>query len=146
MQEMWVRSLGWKDPQEKEMATHSSILAWRILRIEEPQSMEWQRVGHDWATKLTQKLLGLLVTINLSSISIIFVILRVLHKWNHTICNFLRLAFFSHSSLFPSNSSKLLCISVVYFLLISVLWYVHTTVYSTIHLLKDTWVFFSFWL
>ena len=36
MQETWVRSLGWEDPLEKEMATHSSILAWRIPRTEEP--------------------------------------------------------------------------------------------------------------
>ena len=43
------------DPPEKEMATHSSILAWRILWIEEPgrlQSMGSQRFGHDWATTL----------------------------------------------------------------------------------------------
>ena len=36
MQETWVRSLGWEDPLEKEMATHSSILAWRIPWTEEP--------------------------------------------------------------------------------------------------------------
>ena len=36
MQETWVRSLGWEDPLEKEMATHSSILAWRIPWAEEP--------------------------------------------------------------------------------------------------------------
>ena len=50
MQETWVRSLGWKDPLEKEMATHPSILAWRIPRTEEPgglQSMGSQRVEHD---------------------------------------------------------------------------------------------------
>jgi len=50
MQETWVQSLGWEDPLEKGMATHSSILAWRIPWIEEPcglQSMESQRVGHD---------------------------------------------------------------------------------------------------
>ena len=53
MQETWVRSLGWKDPLEKEMATHSSILAWRIPWTEEPdrlQSMGLQTVGHDWVT------------------------------------------------------------------------------------------------
>ena len=33
MQETWVRSLGWEDPLEKEMATHSSILAWKILEL-----------------------------------------------------------------------------------------------------------------
>ena len=46
----WVQSLGQENPLEKEMATHSSILAWRILWTEEPgriQSMGSQRVGHD---------------------------------------------------------------------------------------------------
>ena len=46
--EMWVRSLGQEDPQEEEMATHSSILAWKIPWTEEPgglQSMGLQRVG-----------------------------------------------------------------------------------------------------
>ena len=50
MQETRVRSLGWEDLLEKEMATHSSILAWRIPRTEEHgrlQSMGSQRVGHD---------------------------------------------------------------------------------------------------
>ena len=56
MQETWVRSLGREDPLEKEIATHSSILAWRIPWMEEPgglQSMGLQRVGHDWETSLT---------------------------------------------------------------------------------------------
>ena len=50
VQETWVRSLGWEDPLEKEMATHSSILARKIPRMEEPdglQTMGWQRVRHD---------------------------------------------------------------------------------------------------
>ena len=50
MWETQVRSLGWKDPLEKEMATHSSILAWKIPWTEEPgslQSMGLQRVGHN---------------------------------------------------------------------------------------------------
>ena len=50
MWETWVRSLGWEDPLEKEIATHSSILAWRIPWREEPgrvQSMRSQRLGHD---------------------------------------------------------------------------------------------------
>ena len=53
MQETWVQSLGWEDPLEKGMATHSSILAWRIPWTEEPdalQSVGSQRVGHEWAT------------------------------------------------------------------------------------------------
>ena len=50
MQETWVRSLGWDDPLEKEMATHSSVLAWRIPGMGEPGgllSMGSHRVGHD---------------------------------------------------------------------------------------------------
>ena len=50
MRETWVQSQGWKDPLEKEMATHSSTLAWKIPWMEEPgrlQSMGSQRVGHD---------------------------------------------------------------------------------------------------
>ena len=50
MLETWVPSLGWEDPLEESMATHSSILAWRITWTEEPgglQSMGSQRVGHD---------------------------------------------------------------------------------------------------
>ena len=49
MQETWVQSLGWEDPLEKEMATHSSILAWRIPWTEEPtrlQSIGTQRVRY----------------------------------------------------------------------------------------------------
>ena len=50
MQETQVPSLGWKDPLEKEMATHSSVLAWRIPGTGEPgglPSMGSHRVGHD---------------------------------------------------------------------------------------------------
>ena len=50
MWETQVQSLGWEDPLEKGIATHSSILAWRIPWTEEPgglQSMGSQRVGHD---------------------------------------------------------------------------------------------------
>ena len=50
MQEMWIQSLGREDPLEKEMAAHSSILAWEIPWTEEPgglQSLGSQRVGHD---------------------------------------------------------------------------------------------------
>ena len=53
MWETWVQSLGREDPLEKETATHSSILAWRIPWTEEPgrlQPMGSQRVRHDWAT------------------------------------------------------------------------------------------------
>ena len=53
VRETWVPSLGREDPLEKEMASHSSILAWRIPWMEEPgglQSTGSQRVGHDWVT------------------------------------------------------------------------------------------------
>ena len=53
MQETWVRSLDQEDLLEKEMATHSNTLAWRIPWPEKPdrlQSVEMQRVGHDCAT------------------------------------------------------------------------------------------------
>ena len=56
MQETWVQSLGREDPLEKEMAPHSSTLAWKIPWTEEPgrlQSTGSQRVGHDWATSLS---------------------------------------------------------------------------------------------
>ena len=58
MQETWVQSPGWEDPLEKEMATHSSFLAWEIPWTEEPggqQSMGSQRVRHDLGTKQQQQ-------------------------------------------------------------------------------------------
>ena len=56
MQEIWVWFLGWEDPLEEGVATHSSILAWRIPWTEEPgglQSMRSLRVRHDWVTSLS---------------------------------------------------------------------------------------------
>ena len=56
-QETWIPSLGGEDPLKKEMATHSSILAWEVVWTEEPgglQSMGSHRVGHDLATKQQQ--------------------------------------------------------------------------------------------
>ena len=50
MQETWVQSLGWEDSLKEGMATHCSVLAWRIPQTEEPgglQSMGSRRVGHD---------------------------------------------------------------------------------------------------
>ena len=67
MRETQVQSLGRKDPLEKEMVTHSSILAWRIPWTEKPgrlQSMGSQRVGNDWAISLHY---------NISSISVLSV-------------------------------------------------------------------------
>ena len=57
--ETWVRSLGREYPLEKKMATHCSILAWRIPWTEEPEGLQFtgsQRVGHDWATSLSLSL------------------------------------------------------------------------------------------
>ena len=48
MRETWVRTLGWKDPLEKGMATHSSVLAWRIPWMEEPGGL--QSMGSQGAT------------------------------------------------------------------------------------------------
>jgi len=56
IQETWVRSLDREDPLEKEIATHSSTLAWKIIWMEEPgrlQTMGSQRAGHNWATSLS---------------------------------------------------------------------------------------------
>ena len=57
MRETQVGSLGWEDPLENKMATHSSILAWKIPWTEELgglQSMGSQRIGHDLVTKQQQ--------------------------------------------------------------------------------------------
>ena len=68
-----VQSLGWEDPLEKEMATHSSILAWRIPWTEEPgrlQSLGSQRVRHDRATNThTHTYIYILLVLFLSKIS-----------------------------------------------------------------------------
>ena len=66
MRETWVWFLGWEDPLEKELATHSSTFAWRIPWKEEPgrlQSMGLQRVGHDWATSLHFEVFGIISVI-----------------------------------------------------------------------------------
>ena len=60
-QEMWVLSLGWEDPLEQEMASHSSILAWRIPWTEEPGgplSMGCQRVRYDRVTTVSLSMNG----------------------------------------------------------------------------------------
>ena len=59
MWETWVRSLCWEDPLEEGMATHFSLVAWRIPWTEEPgglQSMRLQRVRHNWETKHAQNM------------------------------------------------------------------------------------------
>ena len=59
MWETWVQSLGWEVPLEKEMATHSSILAWRIPRTEEPGGLQF--TGSQRATSLSCAYLRLLL-------------------------------------------------------------------------------------
>ena len=76
---MWIQPLGWEDPLEEEMASHSSVLPWRIPWTEKPgrlQSMGSQRVGHDWVT-FTARLAGIW------DIMILFVpiISSSLHQW-----------------------------------------------------------------
>ena len=74
MRETWVRSLGWEDLLEKEIATHSSILAWRIPGTEDPgrlQFMGSQRVGHDWVTSL-----------HFTSLHLIHVFMKLASQWH----------------------------------------------------------------
>ena len=62
MQEMWVRSLSWEDPQEKEIATHSSILVWEIPWTEEPvglQSLESQKSWKQFSDQAIRRSLGM---------------------------------------------------------------------------------------
>ena len=69
MQETRVQSLGWEDPLEKEMATHSSTLAWKLAWMEEPsrlQSMGSQRVGYNQATSLLLPLIISLANVDFS--------------------------------------------------------------------------------
>ena len=63
MQETWVRSLGWEDPLEKDRATHSSILAWKIPWTEEPGRLHspWGRKGHDFTFTFFRKLTNLVI-------------------------------------------------------------------------------------
>ena len=92
VQETRVWSLGWEDPMEKEMATYCITLAWKIPWMEEPgrlQSMGLQRVGHDWATSLTQnnyngniKYYWSQIITNLIIIFKVWNILRIRKMWN----------------------------------------------------------------
>ena len=67
IQETWVPYLSWEDPLKKEITTHSSILAWKILWIEEPGGL------HPWGCKESD------MTEQLSTHAIVAVIRRVLH-------------------------------------------------------------------
>ena len=75
----WVWSLGWEDPMNEGMATHSSILAWRIPWIEEPggiRSIGSQRVGYDWVTKHAR----------INDVKHIFICLFAIHVFYLTKC------------------------------------------------------------
>ena len=98
MRETWVQSMGQEDPLEKEMATHSSILAWRIPWTEEPgglQSTGSQRVRHDRATSLSLSL-GCFI-------DLLIVFIYFLYMQGRTLMGFL--SFYMKISL-----SKLLCL------------------------------------
>ena len=74
MRESQVRSLGWEDPLEKEMATHSSILAWKMPWTEEPgrlQTIGLQRTRHDRATSLSLSILNRWYTTYVSHIVVV---------------------------------------------------------------------------
>ena len=69
---MQVRSLGWEDPLEESMATHSSNFSWRIPWTEEAgrlQSMRWQRVGHDWSNLAHMHLYIYISSVQFSSVT-----------------------------------------------------------------------------
>ena len=78
MWETQVRSLGREDPLEKEMATHSSTLAWKIPWMEEPgrlQSMGSQRVAHDRATSLSFSIVSYSISVQMM-VAIILIIFK----------------------------------------------------------------------
>ena len=77
MQKTWVWCVGWEDPLEEEMATHSSVLVWKIQWREESgrlQSMEPQRDAPNWTTEHTPKMLSFQHAVNINSINEVFCI------------------------------------------------------------------------
>ena len=83
MRETWVRSLGWEDPLEKEMATHSSILDWRIPWMEEPSGLQsigsQQRIGHDWLTSLSTRIVYF--SLQATSVSVWLKLVHLIPRW-----------------------------------------------------------------
>ena len=107
LQETRVRSLGQEDPLEKEMATHSSTLAWRIPWREEPgglQSMGLQKVGHDWVISMYSCHLFLMSSASFRSTSFRSFIVSMF-AWNVPLLSVL---FLKRSLIFPI----LLCSSI----------------------------------
>ena len=115
MRDTWVQSLGQEDPLEKEMATHSSTLAWRVPWTEEPgrlQSMGLQRVGHDWATSLS-------LTIQSSNHSPSLVFTQ--RSWNLSLCKTCIRIFIAAVVILPKLGSNQGVLQWV-----DKLWYSHT--------------------
>ena len=94
-QKIRVLSLGWKDPLEEQMATHFSILAWKIPWTEEPgglQSMGLQRVEHTWATEHAPPTIQIKSSINklrMGRIWCFTYVIKITHGWqvcvNHSV-------------------------------------------------------------
>ena len=83
MQETRVQALGQKDPLEKGMAIHASILVWKFPWTEEPgglQSMASQRIGHNWTTNAFRRLMELLCIL----VAVVFIRLYVFVKIHRT--------------------------------------------------------------
>ena len=82
--EAMQETLGWEDPLEKEMAIQPSILAWRMPWMEELrglQSMGLQRVGHDWATSLSQTYFSVTLIIKNEHIIVCIFCLSIIYFW-----------------------------------------------------------------
>ena len=114
LQETWIQSLGWEDPVEKRMATHSSILAWRNPWTEEPggiQSMGSQRVGPDWVTNTSYSYCRMNLFMN-SSVTFNMYIDSQSHYHNHTDLSIKKISLccslIIKSSLLPASRNPLL--------------------------------------
>ena len=82
MQETWIRSLGWEDPLEKEMAPHSSTLAWKVPWAEKPGEL-WSvgsQRGYNWATSLSLSIVSLDWSYFLSSSKFLRKVLEMWHS------------------------------------------------------------------
>ena len=107
-----VRSLGQEDPLEKEMATHSSTLAWKIAWTEKPgrlQSMGSQRVRHDWATSLSKQLLAFCYCWVTLSLQYLYQFSVCSINNQERICNLRNCGFFCFLLIFDSFTLKLWC-------------------------------------
>ena len=107
-EETWVWSLGWEDPLEEGMATHSSILAWRIPWTEEPgglQSLGSQRIGHDWSElACTHKAINTMESdYSPHEHGFLFKLNRgLIILWRNNFCNNLKILFFPNPASVPS--------------------------------------------